>query len=83
MKYVLSLKQVLFLYSAYLKHIYCTLHTLHQSKLNIQVNNFLVKIRFNNVDKLDSFHTNTNINLAYHVFILVTQACKSTKIGFA
>ena len=41
MKYVLSLKQVLFLYSAYLKHIYCTLHTLHQSKLNIQVNNFL------------------------------------------
>ena len=50
MKYVkISLKQVLFLYSAYLKHIYCTLHTLHQSKLNIQDNNFLVKIRFNKV----------------------------------
>ena len=32
---------------------------------------------------VDSFHTNTNINLAYHVFLLVTQACKSTKIGFA
>ena len=35
------------------------------------------------VDKLVSFHTNTNINLAYYVFLLVAQACKSTKIGFA
>ena len=90
MKYASSLRQIHFLYShlmdliqPFKRILYVTY--IHPSKLNIKVNIFSVKIKLvkyilsyhdkHLVDNDFSFIQNTNIYLAYYVFLSVTQSC--------